>query len=114
MPAACAVVEKLYTMQDHASCVSDSTTKPKVRLKSKRISPVFSSKTLLLILQEGMAGAKFTSYARTARNRTSRCLYFWKLVLRIVVDLFHPTITFKTAPFCESLYAAILCTEMIM
>ena len=114
MPAACAVVGKWYTMQDHASFMSDSTTKPKVRLESKRISPVFSSNTLLLVLQEGMAGAKFTSYARTAGNRTSCCLYFWKLVQRIVVNLFHPTITFKTAPFCESLYGAIFCTEMIM
>ena len=31
---------------------------------------------MLLVSYPGMAGAKFTSYARTARNRTSRCLFF--------------------------------------
>ena len=49
----------------------------------------------ILVLQEGMAGAKFMSYARTVCSHTSRRLYFWKLVLEIVVAYpisdFHPT-----------------------
>ena len=49
----------------------------------------------ILVLQEGMAGAKFMSYARTVRSHTSRRLYCWTLVLEIVVAYpisdFHPT-----------------------
>ena len=67
MPAVWTVVGKRYTLQGHASCVSDSTTKPKLRLKSKRISLAFQQD--ILVFQEGMAGAKFTSYARTIRSR---------------------------------------------
>ena len=69
MPAVWAVVGKRYTLQGHASCVSDRfhrKTKAKVEKQANITS--FPQQDIL-VFQEGMAGAKFTSYARTIRSR---------------------------------------------
>ena len=69
MPAVCTVVGKRYTLHGPCELCVGFHHKTKAKVEKQANITSFPQQDIL-VFQEGMAGAKFTSYARTIRSRT--------------------------------------------